>query len=256
MKTYTGIFLVLLLLLLSACGQSIEAVTAPETAPPPEITIAEATQLPTEPVHSLFYLPGVPVEDVIANFAEVCLDAEFINSGDPCLLQKWQTSICYTLNGSYTETDLAVLAEFTAWLNTIQGFPGIREAREGDAANLRLHFCSQPEMISLMGESFYGLDGAVTFWYDDDAIYDAIICCRSDIDQHTRNSVILEELYNGLGPIQDTDLRTDSIIYGGFSEPQTLTEMDELILKLLYHPDMRCGMDATQCAEVIRTLYY
>jgi hypothetical protein len=30
--------------------------------------------------------------------------------------------------------------------------------------------------------------------------------------------VILEEVYNGLGPVQDTALRPDSLIYSDFSE--------------------------------------
>ena len=106
-----------------------------------------------------------------------------------------------------------------------------------------------------MGDSFVGTDGAVTFWYENDVIYNAIICYRSDIDQYTRNSVILEEIYNGLGPIQDSLLRADSIIYSGFSQPQQLTDMDWLILRLLYHPQMRCGTDGAQCEAVIRQLY-
>ena len=96
----------------------------------------------------------------------------------------------------------------------------------------------------------------MTFWYEDNAIYDATICYRTDLDQYLRNSVILEEIYNGLGPVQDTDLRSDSIIYSAFSEPQSLTEIDELILKLLYHPDILCGMNAEECEAVIRELYY
>ena len=68
--------------------------------------------------------------------------------------------------------------------------------------------------------------------------------------------MILEEIYNGLGPIQDTQLRLDSIIYSGYSIPQSLTQVDELILRLLYHPQMQCGMNADACEEVIRQLYY
>ena len=77
-----------------------------------------------------------------------------------------------------------------------------------------------------------------------------------DLDQEVRNSVILEEIFNGLGPVQDTDLREDSIAYSGYSIPQELTEIDELILKLLYHPDIVCGMNAQECEAVIRQLYY
>jgi hypothetical protein len=119
-----------------------------------------------------------------------------------------------------------------------------------------VNFCTQDEMGNRMGDNFRNLDGGVTFWYSNDRIYECIICYRTDLDQQVRNSVIIEEIYNGLGPIQDTDLRPDSIIYSGYSIPQSMTEIDELLLKLLYHPDMQCGMNAEECAAVIRRLYY
>ena len=196
------------------------------------------------------------VEDVLTYFNEVCLSAEFINSGNPSYLQRWNAPITYRIYGDPTAEDLAQIEAFSGWLNTLFGFPGIYEAGEGEYVNLRIHFCDQETLTDLMGDNFYGVDGAVTFWYEEDVIYDAIICIRTDLDQYLRNSVILEELYNGLGPVQDTSLRPDSIIYSDFSEPQELTEMDELILKLLYHPDLRCGMSAAECEAVIRLLYY
>lgn len=218
----------------------------PEPAPEPE----------PEPDHSPLYLPNVPVEDVIRYFNEVCLDAEFVTSGDPSRLQKWTVPIVYTIYGTATDTDLAVLEGFAAWLNTMEGFPGMKAAADGDAANLRIHFCTPEEMQSLLGDNFVNMDGAVTFWYLDDEIYDATICYLTRLDQTLRNSVILEEIYNGLGPVQDTEYRPDSIIYAGYSQPQSLTPVDELLLKLLYHPDMICGMDAAACEAVIRSLYY
>ena len=87
-------------------------------------------------------------------------------------------------------------------------------------------------------------------------IYDAIICYRSDMWPSLRTSVILEEIYNCLGPVQDTRLRPDSIIYQEYAEPQQLTPIDELILRLLYHPDIRPGMNAAECEQIIRLLYY
>ena len=230
--------------------------TQPLTEPATEAPTEPPTEVPTLPPHSELYIPDVSVEDVILYFNEVCLDAEYVNSGDPSRLQKWISPITYYLQGSPTQEDLETLNHFTGWLNTIEGFPGIHQTQEPLEANLNIHFCDQQEMISLMGDNFYGMDGAVTFWYMDDVIYDAIICYRTDLDQHLRNSVILEEIYNGLGPVQDTALRSDSIIYSEFSEPQELTPIDELILRLLYHPDIRCGMDKAECEEVIRQLYY
>jgi len=275
-------FVLLCAVLLTGCGSDPEpsepAAPAPETiTQDPAAVPAEDPDIPTgtpggepdstadvpekepeappEPTHSVLYIPGIEVEDAITWFNEVCLDAEYSDSGNPSLLQKWCDKIYYTVHGEPTGDDLAVLETFAQQLNTMKGFPGICEAENPGETNLNIYFCTRDEMISRMGDWTRGLDGAVTFWYNNNMIYDATICIRTDLNQHLRNSVILEELYNGLGPIQDTSLRPDSLIYAGFSEPQDLTEADTLILRLLYHPWMVCGMDADQCERVIRAIY-
>lgn len=253
--------LVLLLCSFSSCGNAqphseSTISTQSATVPPFQETEIPTVAPVTEPKHSELYIPDIPVEDVIVYFNEVCLDSEITHSGDPSYVQKWAEPIFYSLHGDYTEEDLIALSSLTRWLNTIDSFPGIFETLGPEYTNLQIHFCSQSDMIDLMGENFWGMDGAVTFWYSNNEIYDSIICCRSDLDQYLRNSVIIEELYNGLGPVQDTSLRQDSIIYQGFSQPQWLSPIDELILQLLYHPDMQPGMNAQQCEQVIRSLYY
>ena len=253
---------------MAGCGEEAAAeppVTAPTKTTEPVTEATEETTMPTEvtepaptgPEHSPLYLEGVPVEDVILWFNEVVLDTEFYIGGDPSLVQKWDAPIIYELHGETTEEDLAVLESFAAWLNTVEGFPGIHQAAPEEWGNLRIHFTDEQGLVELMGSDYAGLDGAVTFWYDaDNRIYDETICIRTDLDQYLRNSVILEELYNGLGPVQDTVLRPDSLIYQEYAVPQELTPVDELLLRLLYHPDIQCGMNAAQCEAVIRDLYY
>lgn len=239
--------------------------TAPTTVPAtfcftiPETQPAETTIPPTEPtevLHSPLYLPELPVEDVITFFNEVCLSAEYVNSGDPSLVQKWTGPLVYQVHGHPTPEDMVTLEGFAAALNQIPGFPGIREAQYPEEATLNINFCSRNDFVNLMGDNFLGADGGVTFWYEQNQIYNAIIGICTDLDQELRNSVIQEELYNGLGPVQDTVLRTDSIIWSGFSHPQSPTPVDWLILELLYHPDIQCGWNAEACEKAIRSLYY
>lgn len=196
------------------------------------------------------------METVITWFNEVCLDTEYYGSGDPTLVQKWDVPIAYCLQGDFDQEDAAVLDSFAQWLNTLEGFPGITRVEDMYQANLQIHFTDAQGLLDIMGPEFSGLDGAVTYWYEYNAIYDGVICVRTDLHRTLRTSVTLEELYNGLGPIQDTMLRPDSIAYQEFSEPQELTKEDELILKLLYHPQIQCGMNAAECERVIRELYY
>ena len=229
-----------------------EATTEPTTKP-----TTEPTTEPTQPEHSSLFIPDLSVEDVILYFNEVCLDAEFVNGGNAKLVQKWASPIGYRILGNPTEADLEVLEGFVAWLNEIEGFPGMYPAEEAFLADLEIHFCSYSEMLEIMGDQFAGTDGCVTFWYNgDNIIYDAKICYVNTLDQYLRNSVILEEIYNGLGPVQDTWLRPDSLIYAGYSEPQALTAIDELILKLLYHPDIKPGMTQEEAETIIRQMYY
>ena len=253
MKTKLPLALILLLLtvFLPACSRIF---LQPETA---EQTATNETNIETTAgeTHSPFYVDGVTPENVITYFNEVCLDAEYVDSGDASLVQKWVAPIYYTVHGDPTDEDRLTLTKCIDQLNRIDGFPGIHDANESNNANLQLYFCSQKELIARMGDNHQDSEGAVTFWYTDNEIYNATICYRTDLNQELRNSVILEELYNGLGPIQDTQLRTDSIIYTDGSY-LSLTDVDLLILRLLYHPMVKCGMNAEECENVIRQLYY
>ena len=223
----------------------------------PTQTTAPATEEPQKPTHSPYYISGVDTDTMLRYFSEVALDAEFINSGNATLVQKWNDSVRYLLIGAPTEEDRAAVAAMASSMNGISGFPGMYEVSDPGSANLEIHFVSEDEMINILGDNFYGCDGGVTIWWNgDQQIYKATICIRTDLDQYVRNSVIMEEIYNGLGPIQDTNLRSDSLIWSGYSTPQGMTQVDMLIMKLLYHPNIRCGMNAQQCEKVIRELYY
>ena len=239
-------------ILTDATASSSETTETTETTEATETT--ETTAPP--PLHSELYMEGLSVDAAIVYFEEVCLDAEIVNGGDPARLQRWAEPIIYQIRGDPTQEDLEQLARFCRWLETVEGFPGIWEAGPEEVPNVDIHFCGAQRMAELLGDWTWGCDGGVTFWYLEDEIWSATVCIRTDISQEVRNSVILEELYNGLGPVQDTDLREDSIIWTGYSCPQWLTQEDMLILRLLYHPSLEPGMDREACAEAIRKLYY
>ena len=258
------VLLMLCVLLLTGCSvpehpmfTTTEEITEEVTEETTEETAEETTAYQeTQPLHSELLIPGVTADDVVTYFNEVCLNAEMVNGGNATLIQKWDIPIYYYIFGEPTSEDLAALQDFEAWVNTVPGFPGMHPTQDLGAANMKIYFCTEQELHNIMGPGFEGLDGAVTYWYNNNAIYDATICIRTDLNQHLRNSVIKEELYNGLGPINDTLLRDDSIIYANFAEPQHLTEIDKLIMTLLYDPAILCGMNAEDCAQIIRSIYY
>ncbi|MBR5569504.1 MAG: DUF2927 domain-containing protein [Oscillospiraceae bacterium] len=209
------------------------------------------------PQHSDWYIPGLSVEDVIRYYNEVALDAEYSSgSGNAKLVQKWDSPIYYMLEGSYTQADREIIQQFATFFNSMEGSPGMYATTSTTQRNLRICFTTQQGMVDTLGDNFAYADGGVTYWYDDNRIYTSTICVLKTLSGIQRTSVLLEELYNGTGLVQDTILREDSVIYSYSDSAQWLTDVDELLLKLLYHPQIRPGMNAAECEAVIRKLYY
>ncbi len=255
--------LVLTLMLCGCAAQPTPSTTIPpETTIPvttvPETTVPETTvPATTAPLHSPLYLEGIQLEEVVANFNDVVMHMEY-GDGDYSRVQKWLFPILYCIEGNPTDEDLQVLQDFFRQLNAVPGFPGIAMAEGLQRASLTISFLDAKDFhesfSDVVGEDAWG---AVQFWYYDDTneIYDARIGYRTDIDQEYRNSILLEEIVNCLG-ISDTELREDSIVYQYSNDNLSLSDMDWLILKLLYNPAIECGMDADACRAVIEQLYY
>lgn len=256
------VFLTLVLMLTGCAAAPAPTTTAP-TPPPttvPETTVPETTVPETTvPETTAVPAPAYPMEDVLTWFDEVVLHTEYSDGiGNPALVQKWLYPIYCAVEGDPTEEDLRVLEDFFDQLNAVPGFPGIAMAQGFQRVTLTLSFLGPEEFRESFSEVVNGEDawGAVQFWYytDTNELHTARIGYRTDIDQTYRNSILLEEIVNCLG-ITDSELREDSIVYQYSNDNLQLSDVDWLILKLLYHPDMEPGMDREQCHAVIEKLY-
>lgn len=229
----------------------------------PEVVLPkedEPEKIILEDEHSNLYLEDYSVDDVLKYFHEVVLNTEYsTGTGDSTLVQRWDIPICYEIVGDYTDEDVAVLEELFTNLNQMEGFPGVAPAKEDEAPNLYLYFegreAFNDRFLDFIQNEY--ADGAARYWYytDTNDIYEGMIGYWKDMPTEVRKSVLLEEVVNCLG-LGDSTLREDSIIYQYSSDATDLSEMDWLILKLLYHPKIRCGMGAPECEEMIRELYY
>ena len=240
--------------ILSACGLLLRGAAdepAPSSSDPPESTPAAHTDL---------YREGIDTEEVLAAFSEAVLHAEYSSGkGDASLVQKWGKPILYYIHGAYAEEDLRILQDFFRELNTIPGFPGIEEAPDESGANLDIGFYGADEFNDEFGDAIAHevADGAMQYWYynKSNVIYRGRVGYRTDTEQKTRSSVLLEEIVNVLG-FNDSVTREDSIIYQYGSHIEELSEMDWLLIRLLYHKDIRAGMDDESCTETLRRLYH
>jgi len=254
----------ILLLLLCSCRKpengpvrtTVETTTLPTAA---ETTVLMVTET-TAALHSHIYHPDYTVQQIREYFEEVVLAVEYSHGeGNAALVQKWTEPILYRFFGQPTEEDLTVLNSLFDRLNQIPGFPGIYEAAEGDTEQLRLSFL-EPDIFRMSYSSVIDgeeASGATEFWYyiDTNEIYSARIGYRTDIDQSIRNSVLVEEIINTLG-ISDTVLREDSVTYQYSDFNTELSDVDWILLNLLYDPAVPCGTDAEGFAAIIGELYY
>jgi len=247
-----------------------EPATTPTTEYLPETTVGATEPLeptvstvptePTKPAHSELYLPDCTQEQMITYFEEVVLHAEYsTGSGDTSLVQKWLLPICYQIEGNPTEEDVAILKELFAQLNELPDFPVFYEAEQPWMADLTIYFLEPEPFREMFSPMLNGdeANGAVQFWYytATNEIHSANVGYRTDLDQRTRSSILLEEIVNMLG-LSDTVLRKDSIVYQYSDNNMELSDIDWVILKMLYDPRIQCGMDFEDCKAVIQELYY
>lgn len=247
--------LLAVLLTLSGCGKT----GLPEESTPAVTETAEVTETAVSS-HCELYLPGYTADQIRVYFEEVVLNMEYTDgTGDATVVQKWLEPIRYEVYGTPTEEDLRVLEDVFARLNEISGFPGIRPAEYPGQENMSIHFLEADAFRENFSYVIRGeeADGAAQFWYytDTNELYAARIGYRTDLEQSVRSSVLVEEIINTLG-ISDTVLRPDSVVYQYSNENMALSDVDLVILKLLYNPAVQCGMDAEACGAVIRECYY
>ena len=252
-KLVSGIFA--LMLVLCACSMTEQNKDIQFAQ---QETVEETTLLP-QTEHSVLYMPEYTTQQIWTYFEEVVLNMEYTDGeGDATVVQKWERSINYRIEGVPEHRDAQLLNEFCKQLNTVEGFPGIRAATALEQ-NVTILFLHDAEFDTQFAHVLNGetADGAVQFWYYNatNDIYSGRIGYRKDADQKTRESVIPEEIVNLLG-ISDTALRADSITYQYGSDVTELSAVDWAIIKLLYNPAIKCGMTAAQCEPIIRELYY
>lgn len=236
----------------------------PTEVPPTEVPTEMPTEVPTEVPHSELYVPGVSPDQMVAYFNEVVLDLKYsTGAGAPTLVQKWDRPIYYRIEGVPTRRDAQIISRLSKQLNEVEGFPGI-QAATGLEQNLTIYFLREAEFQAQFSHVFDGemADSAMQFWHynENNSIYYGRVGYCKDTSQEIRDLVIPKELLNLLG-ISDTALEKDSAddqeeSNKKDSEITVLSDLDLAVVKLLYNPEIQCGMNAAQCEKIIRELYY
>ena len=195
---------------------------------------------------------GYTAQQVKDHFITCALGAEYGDSTP--VVKKWTEPLYYAYAGTPMEGDVEYLESFMAALNGIEGFPGIYPAGE-HTPNLTIHFVDdEAAMEAATGHT--NLNGYASIWWYNGSyqIYQGDVYYLGTTPDYERKSVLIEELYQVMGILNDTYSYPESLIYQYYTEADWPCALDWAIMQLLYHPDIRSGMSEDQCVEVIDKL--
>ena len=179
--------------------------------------------------------------EILDYFAEIAFGSEYGDSSDK--LCRWENEILYTVTGAPTKADLELISIIVDSLNSINGFPGMREAGTLEDANFEIMFVTRDKIVELFDDADMSCTGMSEYrWYTESCeIFEAraAIDCEEEAE---RNSTICEEILQSMGLAMDSYAHPDSVFYQGpcyYSRP---SKLDYAVLKLLYSPKLEAGM--------------
>lgn len=184
--------------------------------------------------------------DALQTALDLCRTCAFSSEyGGAHPLSRWDGPIRIHLSGSPTRADREHLEEFVLQLCfRVPTMPNVTIVDDRSQANMFIWFGPLDEMSQHVTNYTEGNWGYFTYWYRSYRIVKAEIAVASDVTgQRERNHLVKEEIVGALGLTNDHDVFSDSIIYQPLTTTQELSEVDWLMLNMIYHPDVSPGWD-------------
>ena len=204
--------------------------------------------------------PGLTAynESVISYFKEVALGFEFGNESK--ITRRWERKMKVFIGGKPTP---ALLAETNRIVNEINDLAANEFKVEvvGDSlqSNFYLFFGSGdsyaaifPSQLSLVASNW----GLFTISFNGS---NEIVKGNMYVDIFRANLIeqkhlLREELTQSLGFARDSDLYSESIFQQSFTKTTEYAPIDRDLVRLLYHPKMKVGLDRDQVDKLLREI--
>ncbi len=190
-------------------------------------------------------------QDEISYFVDIALGTEF--GGATRRIRKWQSHIRIKAVGSATAEDDRTLEQLTAELEALTG---ISFSFVEDDGNVELYIVPVSEFDTYEPNYVPGNLGFVwVFWNGSSWIYKArILVTTEGVTQQERSHLLREELTQSLGLLNDSNRYPESIFYQGWTDVVRFTDLDKMVIQMLYHPDVRPEMTEEQVVAVLENL--
>lgn len=166
-------------------------------------------------------------------------------------LTRWEREIRIYAYGDHSTADLEALDDFIEELSWKCGrLPEIRRVSSKESANVTIYYGPLKSLSSHVRDYVEGNWGCFYYRYNDYRRTRGEIAIATDVtNQKQRNHLMMEELVGVLGLSNDHDLYTDSILYAPWTETQKLSDVDWLMLNMLYDSSVSCGMSMSRACS-------
>ena len=231
-KRLLAVLLALVMILAVTCGQAADRKFKPESAWEARRQALEVLQ--------------------ICGFS-----GEYQDEGRDMLL-RWRDPIRVYAADEPSKSDLKQLDAFLLELALrVPELPSITRVSSEAEANLVIHYCKLSEMKNRIPGYVENNWGMLTYSYHNNGeIFSASIAiARDKTSQTARNHLMREELVGALGLTNNHELYTDSIRYGKWTTVQDLSEVDWLMLNMVYSPHVFAGWRWDQVSSALIAFY-
>ena len=209
------------------------------------------------------YIPTAYESELIEYFEEIALKAEFDGNTNETI--KWNKPILlYVLKNKAYEKQMNAISRTINEINELatDGFK-IELTEDKTRKNATLFLLSRDKVEELDSHFLEGIDGdfaglseAIYNWQNH--ITSAKIFIDIEESINVQESVILEEITQSIGLMNDSEKYPNSIFYEKQMEENINNDeyscIDKDVIKLLYHPRMKSGLNNEQVKRVIKRI--
>lgn len=188
-------------------------------------------------------------------FAEIAGGAEFGEVAQG-YVRKWQQPIRIAVTGQATSEDRTVIEGVVSQVNSLGLLPPVTILEDSEKANVTFIFDSLNNLKRTLPD--YREDNMGMFFFQEQnfVIRQATIGIVSGLtDQKSRNHLIQEEFLQSLGLPRDSEQYPDSIFQQEWTLIQRPSDMDWLLLEMLYRPELSPGMPMNKAKSILHELY-
>lgn len=186
-------------------------------------------------------------------FKAISFGSEYGNNSNQ-VIRRWNSDIRIKLNGNITSADVAFINNAIEALNELTGEKITITLTSGHNANLNLHIVDKSEFANIISSVQPNVDGYVQVLSRSNNIFKGTILISNNLSPTRRKHVILEELTQSLGLLNDSMLYDDSIFYQNYSRVTDYSIEDRAIISLLYTDAIRPGLTEQEFNEMTHIL--